>query len=136
MLGRRLDPAVDDHEPRVFAEFDAGDAADGRDRAAHAVMGEPQVLGAVRHIDLEAGDLDGGDAVAGLEVFDGGDAAVGQADERAEEEAVRTPTSTAASTPATTTSASSAATRSATAGASAAGAARPARARAAARPAA
>ncbi|GJQ28412.1 MAG: hypothetical protein HBSAPP03_02960 [Phycisphaerae bacterium] len=96
----------------MLAELHAGDAANGRDRAAQAVVRQPLVLGAVGDIDFEAGHLDRGDDVAGLEVLDRGDAAVGQADERAEEEAVRTPTATSAPA-STTSSAASTATRSA-----------------------
>ena len=72
----------------MLAEADAGDAGrDGR-RAVQAVVREPVVLGAVRHIDLEAGHLDGCHSVAGLEVLDGREAAVLEAHEGAEEEAV------------------------------------------------
>jgi hypothetical protein len=141
VLGRRLDAPIDHHEPCVLAEFHAGDAANGRDRAAQAVVRKPLILRAVGHIDLESGDLNGGDAVAGREVLDRGDAAVGQTDERAKEQAVRTPATTtsasaAAPTPATTTTSSaapsaSAATRSAAARTTAAGAAGAAPARAA-----
>lgn len=77
MFRRRLDPAVDHHEPGVLAKLHAGHATDGRDGAAHAPVRKPLILSAIGNIDLEAGNLDGGHAVAGLEVLDGRDAAVG-----------------------------------------------------------
>lgn len=77
VLRRRLEAAVDDHEPLVLAELDAGDAGrDGRG-AVQAVVREPVVLRAVGYIDLKAGDLDGGHEVAGAEVLDGRESAVG-----------------------------------------------------------
>jgi len=88
VLGRCLHPAVDDHEAVVLADTDAGDArCDGR-RAVQAVVREPVVLGAVGNIDLKAGHLDGCHVIAGLEVLDRREAAVLEAHERAEEEAV------------------------------------------------
>lgn len=88
MFRRRLQAAVDDHEAVVLTEADAGDAGrDGR-RSVQAVVREPVVLGAVRDIDLEAGHLDRRHAIAGLEVFDRGEAAILEAHERAEQEAV------------------------------------------------
>jgi hypothetical protein len=106
VLGRCLDPPVDDHEPVVLAEFDAPHAGHRRLRAAHPPVREPLVLGLVGHIGFQAGDLDRGNLVTGLEVLDGREAAVAQADERAEEQAVGATSSTAA--PSATTTASSA----------------------------
>ena len=111
VLGRRLDPAVDDHEPVVLTEFYAPHAGHCRLRAAHAPMREPLVLGLVGYIRLQAGDMDRCDPVAGLEVLDGREAAVAKADERAEEQAVGATASTTAPS-ATTASASSPATTS------------------------
>jgi len=88
VFGCRLQAAVDDHESVVLTEADARHAGcDGR-RAVQTVVRKPVVLGAVGHIDFEAGHLDGCHAVAGLEVLDGHEAAVLEADEGAEEEAV------------------------------------------------
>jgi len=88
VFGRRLQAAVDDHEAVVLTEADAGDAGrDGR-RSVQAVVREPVVLGAVRDIDLEPGHLDRRHSVAGLEAFDRGEAAILEAHERAEQEAV------------------------------------------------
>lgn len=96
VLGRRLQAAVDDHEAVVLAEADAGHAGcDGR-RAVKAVVREPVVVGAVGHIDLEAGHLDGCHAIAGLEVLDRRKASVLEAHEGAEEEAVAAASATAA----------------------------------------
>lgn len=88
VLWRRLQSAIDDHEAVVFAEADAGNAGRNGPRAVQAVVREPVVLGAVRHIDLEARHLDRRHAVPGLEVLDRGEAAILEAHERAKQEAV------------------------------------------------
>ena len=132
VLGRCLQAAVDDHEAVVLTEADAGHAGCDGSCAVQAVVREPVVLGAVRHIDLEAGHLDGGHAIAGLEVLDGRKAAVLEAHEGAEEEAVAAGAGTrpapartraagagttwAGATPARTTAAGRASTRRAAAG--------------------
>lgn len=88
VLGRGFESAVDDDEALVLAEADAGDPRGHGRRAVQTVVRQPVVLSAVRDIDLEAGDLDGGHEVARPEVLDRREAAVRQAHERAEEEAV------------------------------------------------
>jgi len=88
VLGRRLDPAVDHHEPGVLAELHAGHAGHGRLCAAHAPVREPLILRFVRHVRLKARHLDRSDLIARLEVLDGREAAVAQTDECAEEQAV------------------------------------------------
>lgn len=90
VLGRRLQAAVDDHEAVVLAQADAGHARGDGGRAVQTVVRQPVVLGAVGHIDLEAGHLDGCHAIAGLEVFDRREASILEAHEGAEEEAVAT----------------------------------------------
>lgn len=97
VLGRCLNPAVDDDEALVLAEADAGHAGGDGSRAVKPVVREPVVLGAVRYIDLEAGDLDGCHSVAGLEVLDRGETAILEAHERAEEQAVAARAGTARS---------------------------------------
>jgi hypothetical protein len=88
VLRRGLQATVDDHEAVVLAEADARHPSGHGRRAVQAVMREPVVLGAVGHIDLEAGDLDGCHAIAGLEVLDRREASIFEAHEGAEEEAV------------------------------------------------
>lgn len=109
VLGRRLDPAVDDYEPVVLAEFHAPHAGHRRLRAAHAPMREPPVLRLVRHIRLQAGYLDRSNLVTGFEVLNWRETTIAKADERAEEQAVGA-TATPASSSATTAPASSATT--------------------------
>ena len=109
VLGRRLDPAVDDYEPVVLAEFYAPHAGHRRLRAAHAPMREPPVLRLVGHIRFQAGYLDRCDLIAGFEVLDWRETTIAKADERAEEQAVGA-TATPASSSATTAPASSATT--------------------------
>jgi len=96
VLGRRLQAAIDDHKAVVLAEADAGHAGGDGSRAVQAVVREPVVLGAVGHIDFEAGHLDGCHAVAGLEVLNRREASVLEAHEGAEEEAVAAASATAA----------------------------------------
>ncbi len=95
VLRRRLQSAVDHHEAVVLAEANAGHAGcDGR-RAVKAVVREPVVLGAVGHIDLKAGHLDGCHPVAGPEVLDRRKASVLEAHEGSEEEAIAAAPATA-----------------------------------------
>lgn len=63
-------------------------------------------LDVVRHIDLEAGDSEGCDYVAGFEILDGRDAAVGEADEGARRGPAATRPASAAGATATRGSAS------------------------------
>ena len=106
VLGCRLDPAVDDHEPVVFAEFHGLHAGHGRLGAAHAPVREPLVLRLVRHVRREPWNLNRCDLIAGLEVLNRRDAAVAEADERAEEQAVRPAAPSTASTAASSATAS------------------------------
>jgi hypothetical protein len=118
VLGRRLDPAVDDYEPVVLAEFHAPHAGHCGFGASHAPMREPPVLRLVGHIRFQAGYLDRCDLIAGFEVLNGRETAIAKANERAEEQAVGA-TATPASSSATTAPASSATTSTAAAATSA-----------------
>jgi len=96
MLGRGLEAPVDNHEPLVLAERDARHSGGDLRRAVETVVRQPVVLGAVRDIDLEAGHPEGREGVAGLEVLDRGEAAVGEPHKRPEEEAVAAASAAAA----------------------------------------
>lgn len=100
-----LDPIVDQVETLVFAVGDRSNAGDARRHLAGTAGPEPAVLSAVVGITFQSGHIERGHLIAGHQVFDGDQMAVGLADERTVEEAVAAAVTRAAARTATSRSA-------------------------------
>lgn len=96
-----LDPTVDQVETLVFAVGDRSDAGDARGHLAGTAGPEPVVLSMVVGITFQAGHVKRGHLIAGHQVFDGDETAVGEADQRTVEEAVTAAVTRAAARTAT-----------------------------------
>jgi len=101
VLEGHFDPIVDQVEALVFAVGDGSDAGDVRGHLAGAAGPEPVVLSVVVGITFQAGHIERSDLIAGHQVLDGDEMAVGQAHERAVEEAVTAAVTRAAARTAT-----------------------------------